>query len=92
MKQKNITARQIKNLLNALKNNSAIAEKLNSPTDSEKSIKWFENNLGIKCVEKNLKVSLPTKGGVKEYSGVKFDNGKIAVFIKGGSVLKYAWK
>ena len=53
-----------------------------------KSIAWHEKK-GRKVTE-HLKVTLPTKTGKKEYDAVKFDNGKIGVFLASG-YLKYAW-
>ena len=58
----------------------------------KESENWFQKKLGVKVVKRNLKISLPTKAGQKTYDGVQFDNGRKAVFIKGGSVLKYAWQ
>ena len=49
----------------------------------------WAKNIGI--VETGLKVELPTKQGIKSYDGVKLANGKTAVYVKGGNVLKYAW-
>jgi len=54
-------------------------------------IAWYEKRFDIKAVKKNFKMELPTKNGTKSYDAVEFSNGRKAVFIKGGHVLKYAW-
>lgn len=55
----------------------------------EKSLKWWTDKFNIK-VKKNISLKLPTKKGLKEYSGVEFDNGVKAVYLDSG-FLKKAW-
>jgi hypothetical protein len=55
-----------------------------------KSEKWFLEKMGLNIVERNLKVVLPTKAGNVTYEAVKFENGRIGVYLKSG-FLKYAW-
>ena len=62
-----------------------------TPNQKQKSINWFEKKLGIKAEKTGLKIRQKVKDGVKTYNGVKFNNGRYAVFIKGENVLKYCW-
>jgi len=55
-----------------------------------KYTEWYKEQ-DLKIVKKGFKVSLPVKTGKKEFEAVQFDNGKIAVYIRGGSILRYAW-
>jgi hypothetical protein len=50
---------------------------------------WYKKQ-GLTAVEKVQK-NLPTKDGMKTFNGLKLSNGRTAVYVKGGSVLKYAW-
>ena len=87
MKQKEMN-QLVKAVAQHLKEQKAVKKTGDKKKDC---IAWFEKNLGVKMVKNNFKVQLPTKAGTKTYEAVKFDNGRTAVFIKGGNVLKYAW-
>lgn len=74
----------------------AIAKLQKSVSKKEVAVKsepldFFTQKLGLKVVKTGFKVALPTKQGIKQYDAVEFNNGRVAVYIFGGKVLKYTW-
>jgi hypothetical protein len=80
-KMRTMRTKQIKALLQALSVET-------QPTRQKDYTAWA-NKIGIE--QRGLNVVLPTKQGNKTYEAVKLKNGKVAVYCKGGNVLKYAW-
>ena len=63
--------------------------KMTTAEQTAKSEKWFADKVGVKVVERGLKVSLPTKKGLKQYEAVRFNNKRIGVILTSG-IIKYA--
>lgn len=78
--------------LKEIKQNVKKAVKVKNTIEQQrlKSLKWFKDTLKVDVVESGLKVSLPTKSGLKVYDGVRFSNGRVAVFLSSG-FLRYSW-
>jgi len=53
--------------------------------------KWFTEHNKVSIIQRGLNKVLPTKKGNKSYEAVKFSNGRIGVYLYGGSCLGYAW-
>jgi len=68
-----------------------------SPADikagtEKRFLKFFaDHKMNVTVVNRNLKVSLPTSKGLKEYEGIKLSNGKTYVYTKGNQVLQNTW-
>lgn len=60
-------------------------------TSRQKAEAFITKATETSIVERGLKVELPVKAGMKVFEGIKLSNGKVAVYVRGDSILKYVW-
>ena len=83
------SAEQIENL-KGLKSVQKMQQGKASKIVVNKYTEWYKEQ-GLKVVRKDFTVELPIKSGKKKFKAIELSNGKIAVFCRGGSLLRYAW-
>lgn len=70
----------------------AVAQAQTQQKSRPSAEEWFRKNQNVTVVRRGFKHTCKLSDGTnKEFNAVEFSNGKIGVYCKGGSVLKYAW-